>query len=138
MNKLFNSENILLFVVSIIVLLITNYYHIFNTELTDTVNNIIAINAGLMALLLAAVALLYAFGNNLKIKRIKKSTKYQDLLQKYTDAIFLCGFIILTGIIIQATVLTNILHFWITFSIIFITYKVYNVIKITKTLIILS
>jgi hypothetical protein len=113
-------------------------HKLFTTDLNDIAGIILQIVAGLIGFLLAAVALFFSFSSNPRLERLRRSSKYEELLKSYMNPIYWFSFTMLVGLIIESTKLNQFSEYWVVFSIVIITMKIFKAIEITEGLLLLS
>lgn len=110
----------------------------FSDDLNSIIQTCIQSVSGLMGFLLASAALIFSFGENKKVERLRRSDKYKDLLIKYTTAIFWMGIVTVSGIFIEIVQINYVDPYWLVFALSIVSVSLFDLILITHKILILT
>lgn len=108
------------------------------TNISSVIGNFLQIVAGLMGFLLAAIALLFNYNDTPQIKRLKMSIKFSDIYNSYFYAIYVCGAITISGIVLETLKLDSLDLRWLIFSLTISTLSLSYLIGLTRRIMLLT
>lgn len=108
------------------------------SDLDGIVQTTIQSISGLMGFLLAAAALVFSFGENRKIERLKRSNQYPNLIGKYSSSIGWFGLVTISGIIIEIIGNDSFDFYWLLFTASLTTIILFDLMFITHKIMMLS